>query len=83
MSLKSGLFITLFQCKLRKTFSKFYLRHFELISKYNVGLKTLLGEGRSKPEFYGDLVYKFKKIIGRKGLFFLFSSEKPLHVTDV
>ena len=31
--------------KLRKTFSKFYCRHYELISKYNVGLKTLLGEG--------------------------------------
>ena len=27
--------------KLRKTFSKFYRRHYELISKYNVGLKTL------------------------------------------
>ena len=25
--------------KLRKTFSKFYRRHYELISKYNVGLK--------------------------------------------
>ena len=49
--------------KLRKTFSKFYRRHYELISKYNVGLKTLLGEGLSEPEFYGDLVYKFKKLI--------------------
>ena len=45
--------------KLRKTFSKFYRRHYELISKYNVGLKTLLSEGLSEPEFYGDLVYKF------------------------
>ena len=48
---------------LRKTFSKFYRRHYELISKYNVGLKTLLNEGLSEPEFYGDLVYKFKKLI--------------------
>ena len=32
--------------------------------KYNVGLKSLLQEGRSEPEFYGDLVYKFRKIIG-------------------
>ena len=39
--------------KLRKTFSKFYRRHYELISKYNVGLKTLLSEGLSEPEFYG------------------------------
>ena len=33
-----------------------------MISKYNVGLKTLLSEGLSEPEFYGDLVYKFKKL---------------------
>ena len=45
---------------LRKTFSKFYHRHYELISKYDVGLNKLLCEGLSKPEFYGDLVYKFK-----------------------
>ena len=51
--------------KLRKTFSKFYRRHYELISKYNVGLKTLSSEGLSEPEFYGDLVYKFKKLKGR------------------
>ena len=50
--------------KLRKAFSKFYLRHFDLVSKYNVGLKTLLLQGLSEPEFYGDLVYKFRKIIG-------------------
>ena len=31
--------------KLRKTFSIFYRRHYELISKYDVGLKKLLGEG--------------------------------------
>ena len=28
--------------KLRKAFSKFYRRHFDIVSKYNVGLKTLL-----------------------------------------
>ena len=27
---------------LRKAYSKFYQRHFDLVSKYNVGLKTLL-----------------------------------------
>ena len=54
--------------KLRKTFSKFYRRHYELISKFNVGLKTLLDEGLSEPEFYGDLVYKLKKLIGRNNL---------------
>ena len=41
----------------------FYRRHYALISKYNVLLKTFLGEGLSEPEFYGDLVYKFKKLI--------------------
>ena len=58
--------------KLRKTFSKFYRRHYELISKYNVGLKTLLSEGLSEPEFYGDLVYKFKKIKGINDFSFQF-----------
>ena len=33
-----------------------------MISKFNVGLKSLLHQGLSEPEFYGDLVYKFKKI---------------------
>ena len=47
--------------KLRKTFSKFYRRHYGLVSKLNVGLKPLLHQGLSELEFYGDLVYKFKK----------------------
>ena len=51
--------------KLRKAFSKSYRRHHELVSKFNVGLKSILHQGISVPEFYGDLVYKFKKIIGR------------------
>ena len=51
--------------KLRKTFSKFYRRHYELVSRFNVGLKTLLHQGLSEPEFYGDLVYKFKTNEGR------------------
>ena len=39
--------------------------HFDIVSKYNVGWKTLLLQGLSEPEFYGDLVYKFRKIIGK------------------
>ena len=35
-----------------------------MISKFQVGLKSLLRQGLSEPEFYGDLVYKLKKIIG-------------------
>ena len=37
--------------KLRKIVSKFYYRHYELISKFNVGLKTLVREGLLEPEF--------------------------------
>ena len=51
--------------KLRKAFIKFYRRQVDLVSKYNVGLKTLLLQGLSEPEFYGDLVYKFRKVIGK------------------
>ena len=47
--------------KVRKAFSKYYLRHFDIVSKYNVGLKTLLLQGLSESEFY-----KFRKIIGKK-----------------
>ena len=47
--------------KLRQAFSKFYRRHFDIVSNYNVGLKTLLLQGLSEPEFYGDLVFKFRK----------------------
>ena len=54
-----------YRYKIRKAFSKFYRRHFDIVSKYNVGLKTLLLEGLSEPEFYWDLVYKFRKIIGK------------------
>ena len=50
--------------KIRKAFSKFYRQHFDIVSKYNVGLKTLLLQGLSEPEwFYGDLVYKLRKLI--------------------
>ena len=52
------------ETKLRKTFSKFYRRYYDLISKFQVGLKSLLRQGLSEPDFYGDLVYKLKKIVG-------------------
>ena len=51
--------------KIRKAFSKFYHIHSDLIVKYNIGLKTLLQQGISDPIFYGDLVYKFKRIVGK------------------
>ena len=51
--------------KIPKAFSKFYRRHFDIVSKYNVGLQTLLLEGLSEPVVYRDLVNKFRKIIGK------------------
>ena len=54
--------------KLRKAFSKFYYRHSELIVKYNICLNTLLQQGISEPVFYGDLVHKFKRIVGKLNL---------------
>ena len=51
--------------KFRKAFSKLYHRHSELIVKYNIGSKSLLKQGISEPIFYGDLVFKFKRIVGK------------------
>ena len=54
--------------KLSKTFSKFYRLHYDLVSKFNThdtGLKSLLKQDLSEPEFYGDLVNKFMEIVGR------------------
>ena len=65
--------------KLRKAFSKFfYRRHSALVEKYSVSLKTLLQQGISEPEFYGDLVYRFRKIVGN--LIFRSNSENLLTV---
>ena len=50
--------------KLRKAFSKFYRRHSASLEKYSVSLKTLLQQGTPEPEFYGDIVYRFRKIVG-------------------
>ena len=59
-------------------FSKYYRRHFYYVSKCNVGLKTFLLRGLSEPEFYGDVVYKFKIIIGKKD----FSDHSVNKITD-
>ena len=56
---------------IRIAFSKCFQRHFDLVSKYNVGLKTLPLQGLSESEFYGDLVYKFRKIIGKYDFFII------------
>ena len=41
--------------KIRKAFSSFYRRYFDKVSRDTVGLKTILLQGLSEPEFYGDL----------------------------
>ena len=49
--------------KLRKVFSKSYRRYRGLLEKYNVSLRKLLQQGISEQEFYGDLVYRFRKLV--------------------
>ena len=51
--------------RLWKVFSKLYRRHFELVSKYSTGLRSLLKQGLSKSEFCGDLVYTFRNIVAK------------------
>ena len=58
--------------KLRKALSKSYRRYFELIEKCHVSLKKLMQQGICNPEFYGDFVYKFEKIIGNPNFSDLF-----------
>ena len=50
--------------KLCKPISKFSRRYYDLISKFQIGLKSLLCQGLSESEFYDELVYKLKKIVG-------------------
>ena len=52
--------------KIRKAFFKILSAAFDIVYKYIVGLKTLLLQGLAEPEFYGDLVYKLRKIIEKK-----------------
>ena len=41
-----------------------YFQTLTLISKFQMGRKSLLRQGPSEPEFYCDLRYKLKKIVG-------------------
>ena len=36
-----------------------------MVEKYSVSLKKVLQQGISELEFYGDLVYRFRKIVGK------------------
>ena len=57
--------------KLQTTFSKFYRRHYELVSKFNVGLKTLLHQGLSEPEFNDGPDIKLFILVGLGRSFFV------------
>ena len=45
------------------------------MSKYNDGLKTHLLKGLSEPEFYSDLVYKFRKVISINNFLYHFKKK--------
>ena len=48
--------------KLRMSFKKFFIKYKTALSKYNCSMKTFLKLGISHPHFYGDVVYKLRKI---------------------
>ena len=50
--------------KLHKAISKFYRQYYDLIYRFQVGLKSLLHQGLLEPEFNGDLGHRLKKIVG-------------------
>ena len=60
---------------LRKSFAKYYYRLNELIVKFNVGLRKLLRDGLSDPDFYAALVYKVRTIMGRNDFSFQFRKD--------
>ena len=57
--------------KLRKAcfFTNFYRHHYDMVSTFNTGLKPMFKQGLSVLEFYGDLVYKLRKRVGRNAFF--------------
>ena len=59
---------------IRKALSEFYRGHYDLVSKFNVELKSLPKQDLSGLEFYSDLAYKSEKMLGGKT--FLISLEK-------
>ena len=61
--------VSLTSQNLFKTFSEFYRRYYDLISKFQVGFKSFLRQGLSEPELYGDSMYKLKKIVGSNNFF--------------
>ena len=49
--------------KLRKTFGNFYRSYFELLSKFGaISFQEYVSKGITHPVFYGDLVYKLRRV---------------------
>ena len=48
--------------KLRKTFGKFFRSYSELSKFGDISFKDYLSKGISHPVFYGDLVYKLRRV---------------------
>ena len=49
--------------RLRKAFSQFYYHNSHLVAKYHSNLKTLLRQGLSQPDIYGDVISMLRKIL--------------------
>ena len=49
--------------KLRKTFRKFFRSYSKLLSKFgDISFKEYVSKGISHPFFYGDLIYKLRRV---------------------
>ena len=49
--------------KLRKTFGKFFRSYSELLSKFgDISFQEYVSKGITHPVFYGDLVYKLRRV---------------------
>ena len=51
--------------KIRKAFSEFYHRHSHLIAIYSIGFKNSSATPMLGLVFCGDLVHKFRRIVGK------------------
>ena len=68
--------------KLRKAFTKFYRRNEHLLEKYSGHHRTFLRQGISQPTFYGDVIYKIRKIKGSNVFPVQFAKLIRKHVVD-
>ena len=51
--------------KLRKMFGKFFMSYSELLSKFGaISFQEYVSKGITNPVFYGDLVYKLRRVKG-------------------